>query len=266
MLIIGEKINTVNARVRRAVEERDGSYIQHLARSQAEAGAHVIDVNVGGLPGVEPELMQWAVGVVQEVTDLPLAIDSTDPQTIHAGLAACAHPERAWANSVTLEKDRLRGILPLVCEYGCTVVALCIDERGVPGDPAGRVEVAKHLVDEMQRWGIPLDRVYIDCLVQPVSVEPEAARVSLETVRAVQVELPGIKTAICLSGISYGLPARRALNRAFLPPLLEAGVDAIFLDPLDRALGTVLRASRVLFGGDPLGLEYIAAYRAGQLE
>ncbi len=266
MLIIGEKINTVNARVHRAVEERDASYIQHLARSQAEAGADVIDVNVGGLPGAEPELMQWAVGLVQEVTDLPLAIDSTDPETIRAGLAACAHPESAWANSVTLEEERLKGILPLVREYGCTVVALCIDKRGVPSDAAGRVEVAKRLIDEMQRWGIPLERVYIDCLIQPVSVQPIAARVSLETIRAVRAALPGIKTAICLSGISFGLPARRVLNRAFLPPLMEAGVDAIFLDPLDHALMTVLRASRVLFGEDLLGLEYIAAYRAGQLE
>ena len=266
MLIIGEKINTVNARVRRAVEEKDAAYIRQLARAQAEAGANVIDINVGGLPGAEPELMQWAVGLVQEVTDLPLAIDSTDPEAIRAGLAACAHPENAWANSVTLEKERLTGILPLVREYGCTVVALCIGEWGVPGDAAGRVEVAKRLIDEMQRWGIPLERVYIDCLIQPVSVQPVAARVSLETVRAVRAALPGIKTTICLSGISFGLPARRVLNRAFLPPLMEAGVDAIFLDPLDHALMTVLKASRVLFGEDLCGLEYIAAYRTGQLE
>ncbi|MDI7275703.1 MAG: dihydropteroate synthase [Anaerolineae bacterium] len=265
MLIIGEKINTVNPRVRRAVEERDTAHVQRLALSQAAAGADVIDVNVGGLPGAEPELMQWAVCVVQEVTDLPLAIDSADPATVRAGLSVCAHPERAWANSVTLERGRLQGLLPAVREYGCRLVALCIDERGVPPDAAGRLEVAGRLVDEVQRWGVSLERLYVDCLVQPVSVEPEAARVSLETIRSVRSALSGIKTVICLSGVSFGLPARRLLNRAYLPLLAEAGVDAIFLDPLDRALMSVLRATRVLLAEDACGLEYIAAHRAGHL-
>lgn len=265
MITIGEKINTVNPRVRRAVEVRDAGLIAELAAAQARAGADVIDVNVGGLPGLEPEQMRWAVSLVQEATTLPLAIDSADPAAIIAGLRACRYPDRAWANSVTLERSRMEGVLPTAVELGCSLIGLCMDERGVPPTAAGRLEVAGRMVDEVQRYGLPLERLYLDCLIQPACLDSAAARVALETIRLVHANLPGLKTVICLSGVSFGLPGRRLLNRTFLPLLLEAGVEAIFLDPLDADLTAALRASRVLLGQDPGGLEYIGAYRQGSL-
>jgi cobalamin-dependent methionine synthase I len=265
MLIIGEKINTVNSHVRRAVEERDAQFIRDSAVAQAKAGADVIDVNVGSLPGVEPDNMRWAVEVIQEAVDLPLAIDSSHPETVCIGLQVCRNRERAWANSITLEKARLEGLLPAVVECGCWVIGLCMDEHGVPSTAAGRLEVAKRLVDEVERWGVPLDRLYLDALVEPISVEPMAALVSLETIQAICSALPGVKTVICLSAISFGLPARRLLNRTYLPLLLHAGVDAIFLDPVDSQLMATLKATQALLGRDAHGLEYIAAYRSKQL-
>ena len=265
MLIIGEKINTVNLRLRRALEERDRQFIRDLAGAQAKAGADVIDVNVGSHPALEPDNMRWAVDVVQEAVGLPLAIDSSQPETVCAGLRACRDRELAWANSITLEKARLDGILPLVAECGCRVIGLCMGESGVPPTAAARLELAKRLVDEVDRRGISLDRLYLDALVEPVGVEPRAALVSVQTVQAIRSALPGLKTVICLSAISFGMPARRLLNRTFLPLLLHAGLDAIFLDPLDRRVMAALKAARVLCGRDAYGLNYIAAFRANQL-
>jgi len=266
MLIIGEKINTINPQVRRAIDEHDAHFIKSLAIAQAKAGADVIDVNVGSQPDVEPDNMRWAVELIQEAVDIPLAIDSPHPETVRVGLQVCRSRERAWANSITLEKARLEGLLPTAAEYGCQVVGLCMDEHGVPYTATARLEVAKRLVDEVERRGVPRDRLYLDALVEPISVKPTAALVSVETIRAIRSALPGVKTVICLSAISFGLPARQLLNRTYLPLLLHAGVDAIFLDPLDSQLMAALKAAQALSGCDAHGLGYIAAYRAKQLQ
>jgi 5-methyltetrahydrofolate--homocysteine methyltransferase len=265
MLIIGEKINTINPQVRQAVEDRDAAFLKDLALAQAQAGAHVIDVNVGSRPSVEPENMRWAVELVQEVVDLPLSIDSSDPAAVRAGLEVCQNPSFAWANSVNLDRARLEGVLPVVAELGCHVIGLCMDERGVPSTAAGRATAGQRMVEEIDRWGVPVDRLYLDALVEPISVTPAAARVSLETIQALRAALPDVKTVICLTAISFGLPARRLLNRTFLPLLLAAGVDAVILDPLDKPLMSTIRAANALLGRDEHGLAYIAAHRAGRL-
>jgi len=266
LIIIGEKINTINPQVRRAVDEHDANFIRDLAVAQATAGADVIDVNVGGYPDEEPEIMRWAVGVIQEAVALPLAIDSSHPETVRAGLQVCRNRQDAWANSVTLEEARLDGILPIVAESECWVVGLCMDEAGVPATAAARLEMARRLIDEVERRGVSRDRLYLDALVEPISVKPRAGLIGLETIKAIRSELPGAKTVICLSAISFGLPARRLLNRTYLSLLLHSGVDAILLDPLDGRLVATLKAARALLGRDAHGLEYIDAYRAKQLE
>ncbi len=265
MLVIGEKINTVNLQVRRAIAERDAEFIRDLVIAQVQAGAAIIDINVGSDPSVEPDNMRWAVGVVQEAVDVPLSIDSSYPPTVRAGLRACNNREQALANSICLEKDRLEGILPAVAKYECWVIGLCVDEHGVPPTAAKRLEAAKRLIDETQRWGVSLDRLYLDALVEPISLKPNSAIVSIETLQSLRTALPGVKTVICLSAISFGLPARRLLNRAYLSLLLTTGVNAIFLDPLDKQLMATLNATQALLGLDAGGLEYIAAYRANQL-
>ena len=266
MLVIGEKINTINPRVRQAVEDRDASFLRDLALAQAQAGADVIDVNVGSRPSVEPENMRWAVGLVQEAVDLPLSIDSPNPIAVRAGLETCREPSQAWANSINLERSRLEGVLPIVVEHGCHVIGLCLDEDGVPTTAAGRVRAAERMAEEVDRRGVPLDKLYLDALVEPISVVPAAAMVSLGTILELRSALPELKTVICLTAISFGLPARRLLNRSFLPLLMAAGVDAIILDPLDQQLSATLKAANALLGRDANGLQYIAAYRAKRLD
>ena len=263
--IVGEKINTSSATVRNAVEQRDAQFIQGLALAQAKKGADVIDVNVGLRPELEPDAMRWAVKLVQDVVDLPLAVDSPNPATLLAGLQVCREPQRSWANSITVEQPRIDRVLPLVVEYGCRLVGLCMDEHGVPRTSAERLQLAQRLVDEVCRWGISLDRLYVDVLVEPISVEPRAALVSLETVTAVRAALPGVQMIISLSAISFGLPGRHLLNRSFLPLLLHAGINVIILDPLDVSTMAAVKATQALLGADPHGLDFISAYRSGLL-
>ena len=185
MLIIGEKINTVRKRVLQGYQEKNSGYIREEAIRQAEAGADVIDINAGIDIDVEPNNMAWAVNIVQNAVDIPLCIDSPNPQTIKAGLDACRDKENAWANSITLEKKRINYILPLVKEYNCLVIALCMDKSGVPETVQRRVKVAKKLVDIVDSYGIPLKNLYLDPLIEPISIKTDRGLVCLDTVRGI---------------------------------------------------------------------------------
>ncbi len=266
MLIIGERINTVRKRVLQAYRKNDSEYIREEAINQAEAGADIIDINAGTNIDIEPDKMAWAVKVVQEAVNIPLCIDSPNPQTIRAGLAACKDKKKAWANSITLEKSRIDGILPLVKEYNCSVVALCMDKDNIPKTAEGRVEAAKKLVDIVNNYGIPLENLYLDPLVEPISIKTDRGLVCLQTIKGIKSALPGIKTVICLSAVSYGLPKRRLINRVYLPLLMYEGTDAIILDPLDSKLMMNIEVADTLLDRDEYCLNYINAYREGRIE
>jgi 5-methyltetrahydrofolate--homocysteine methyltransferase len=266
MLIVGERINTFKKRVMRAYEEKDEDYIRSEALRQAEAGAQVIDINAGSDIDVEPENMMWAVKIIQEVVDLPLCIDSPNPATIQAGFSVCRDKQAAWANSITLEKERVDNILPLVKEYQCPVIALCRDESGVAQSAAERVEVGKKIVEAIDRYGIGLDNLYLDPMIEPLSVRSDGGMMSVHTLLGLKRELPEIKTIISLSGISFGLPARKLLHRSFMPMLMYAGLDAVFLDPLDALLMQSVVASEALLDQDEFCMNYITASREGKLE
>ncbi len=266
MIIFGEKINTINKKVARALKEKDAGFLQRLALRQAEAGVDVLGVNVGMDLELEPGMMRWAMEVVQEVTDKPIAIDSPYPETIRAGLEACRNPQAAVANSITHERHRVEGVLPLVKEYGCSLVALPIDENGIPPAAQGRLEVAKRLMDIIASYDIQPDRVYLDCITEPVSVSPDRALIALDTVRAMKGAFPEARIITSITGISFGLPRRRVLHWAYLPLLVREGIDALILDPLDRRLMAALRAVEVLMNEDENCARFIEAYRRGALE
>jgi cobalamin-dependent methionine synthase I len=264
MIVIGEKINTIRKNIALAIENRDVEHLQKEAIKQVEAGIDVLDINVGS-PFNEEENMKWAVRAIEEVVNIPLCIDSSNPDVIRAGLEVCKDKKTAWANSITLEQKRMGSVLPLVKEYNCPLVALCMDKCGVPTTAEKRVEVARHLMKVVRDWGIDLNNLYLDCLIEPISVGSGKARQTLTTIRMIKDLFPQIKTAVCLSAVSFGLPGRRLINRTFLPLLIEAGVDAVFLDPLDEALMATLRASNALLDKDESCLKYIKAYREGKL-
>jgi cobalamin-dependent methionine synthase I len=266
MLIVGERFNTFKKSVMRAYEARDEEFIRSEVLRQAEAGAAVIDLNAGSSLEVEPDNMRWAVQIAQETVDLPLSIDSPNPGTIQAGFEVCRNPQQAWVNSVTLEKERLEALLPLAREHGCPLVGLCRDEGAIAQSGPERVEVGKRIADTVAGAGISLDRLYLDTLIEPISVHPDAGLVSLATLRGLKEALPEIKTIISLSGVSFGLPGRKLLHRVYLPLLMYEGLDAVFLDPLDGALMASIKAAEAVLARDEFCMSWITAHREGRIE
>ena len=265
MLIIGEKINTVRRSILQAYQNRDSDCMRDEAIRQVQAGAHVIDINAGTSIDVEPANMAWAVETVQDAVDVPLCIDSANPKTIRAGVEACRDKNRVWVNSITLDKYRIESVLPLVAEYKCPVTALCIDQDIIPTNVEGRIEVAKRLMDEVGRYNIPSKNLYLDPLVEPISVQWDRGLVALQTLRRIRSEFPEVKTVICLTAISQGLPERGLLNRTYASFLAYEGIDAIILDPLDERLMASLKAAEALLGQDEYCVNYISAHREGKL-
>ena len=264
MLIVGERINTSRKNIRPAVENRDKDFIQKEARLQVEAGAGRIDVNCGTRVKEEPEDLEWLVKTVQEAVDVSLCIDSPNPAALERGLAT--HKGKALVNSITLEKERVEKILPLVKKYKASVVALTMDDRGMPNDTATRVEIAGKLIHLLEGEGIKKGDVYFDPLVRPLGTDPEQSLIVLETIKIIRQKYPGVHTFCGLSNISFGLPLRSLLNRNFLVMAMLMGLDAVMIDPLDKKMMANLRASLALLNKDQFCLEYITAFREGKLE
>ncbi|MBM4031754.1 MAG: methyltetrahydrofolate cobalamin methyltransferase [Planctomycetes bacterium] len=262
--IIGERINMTRKSIREKVYARDAAFIAGQASRQEAAGATHIDVNAGGEPSREVDDMAWLTGVVAEATKLPLVFDSTNPKAIGKGIALCNRPG-TLINSITGEKDRLKSILPLVKKHKTGVIALTMDDRGMPDDVAGRMALTRTIAGAVKAKGIGLDRVYFDHLVRPASTNPGQARHILEAIRATRAEFPEVHIALGLSNISYGLPERNNLNRAFLAMLIAAGADGAIVDPCEEGIVNTLLSARAVLGLDEFCMEYIGAYREGKL-
>lgn len=251
--------------MREAVLNHDRQVIQELAANQARAGADYLDVNVAaGLGDVEREAadMEWAVGIIREVTDKPLAIDTTDPTVLERGLEAAG--PGAMVNSISLESNRLEPFLRLAARYEAVAIVLPVSDGGVPQEPEERLTNCRELFAAAQRAGIEASRLYFDPLVLPLSVSPAYGRAALETLAGIRQQ--GWQTTLGLSNISYGLPARKVLNRTFLAMAVGVGLDSVILNPLDRELRGALVASLALAGQDPMCAGYLRAYRRGELE
>ncbi|HLF27679.1 MAG TPA: dihydropteroate synthase [Anaerolineae bacterium] len=264
MHIIGEKINGTRKQVAKAIAERDAGFIQSLARKQAEAGAHWLDVNAGTHPDREPDDLVWLIQTVQAVVEAPLCLDSANPHALRVALREVR--QTPLINSISGETDRLTHVLPIVVEHGCEVIALCMDGKGIPATVEARRTVARSLIAETRRAGVPDEKVYFDPLVMTIATNTDAGRVTLDTIRAVHAEFPNVHISLGLSNVSFGLPARGLINRTFLALAVAAGMDAAIVDPLDRELKAALLATELLLGRDRHCLTYTRAYRAGLLE
>jgi len=264
MKIIGEKINGTRSQVKKAVLERDVRFVEHLARSQAETGAAWIDVNAGTPVDREPDDLVWLVRTVQAAVDVPLCLDSANPAALAAALAGVRQPP--LINSISGERARLEGVLPLAARAGGGVIALAMDDKGIPNNVEGRCAIVRRLLEATRAAGIPDEQVYVDPLVMTVATNGDGARIALATLRAVRAEFPQVHSTSGLSNVSYGLPVRSLINRAFLTLMLEAGLDTAILDPLDRELRKALLAAEVVLGLDRHCLGYTRAFRAGLLE
>lgn len=261
--IIAEKINGTRKTVHAAITGRDRAFIEDLARRQAEAGAHWVDINAGTSPEREPDDMVWLVETVQAVVDRPLSIDTANPRALRAALGVMA--QTPLVNSINGERVRLEGILPQAAEAGSPVVALALDDTGIPATAEARMDVIRRLMEATREAGIPDERVYVDPLVMTISTNVESAAIALATMRAVKAEYPAAHLTSGLSNVSFGLPVRVLVNRTFLTLAMEAGLDSAILDPLDRELRASLLATELVLGRDRHCLSYTRAFRAGQL-
>jgi 5-methyltetrahydrofolate--homocysteine methyltransferase len=258
--IIGERINLTRKPIEEAVENKDAARIAREATRQEKAGATHVDVNAGGDPAREVENMQWLVTAVSEATELPLVFDSPNVDALRAGLALCNRPG-SIVNSITAERERLESILPLVQEFNTGVICLTMSDLGMPEDVEGRLNVTRELVERLQAEGVEPSRLYFDHLVRPVSTNQEQARCLLEALRITKTEYPESHTALGLSNVSFGLPVRSNLNRAFLAMLVAAGCDGAIFDPCEPGMVDMLRSARAVMGLDDFCMEYIQAFR-----
>lgn len=264
MKIIGEKINGTRKRVAKAISERDGVYIQDLATRQADAGAHWLDVNAGTHPAQEPDDLVWLIEQVQAVTDVPLCLDSANPQALAAAIEAV--DRTPMINSISGEEKRLDEILPIVADHGCQVIALAMDSKSVPAVGEERIAIIRRVLERTGQAGVPDEHVYVDPLAMTIATDNNSALAALETIRGVHEEFPHCHFTIGLSNISFGLPARSQINRTFLTLAMEAGLDSAILDPLDRQLQATILTTKLLLGRDRHCLNFVRAARDGRLD
>ncbi len=263
MLIIGELINTSRKKIAPAVANRDAGYIKELARSQVEAGADMVDVNSGTMMKNEPEVLAWLVETIQAEVDAPLCLDSPNPEALERALSV--HKGTAMLNSISGEKKRFKEILPLVKKYRTKVVALAMDDNGIPKTAENRLKVASNLVESLTAAGVPAEDIYLDPLVQPISTDSTAGAVVLETLWLIKSKLSGVHTICGLSNVSFGLPQRKLLNQAFIAMTMAVGLDSAIVDPLDERLMSLVTAANALRGDDLYCANYLEAYRKGRL-
>lgn len=260
MLIVGELINTSRKAIKQAVEKRDAAYIQQIAREQVEAGADYVDVNCGTQVYDEVEVMEWLVNTIQEAVEAPLCIDSPSAKAIDAGLKLCKYGQ-PMVNSITGEKERFAEILPLILKHKAKIVALCMDDSGMPTTAEDRIKVADSLYAGLTEAGVPADDIYFDPLVKPVSVSAKAGLEVLEAVRLITEKYPKAHKICGLSNISFGLPNRKILNRYFVVQTMVNGMDGYIFDPVDKAMMGAVYASQALLGQDDFCVEYLTAHR-----
>lgn len=259
-VIIGERINpTGKKRLAAALAAGDLDLVREMAQAQVAAGADVLDINVGIPGGDEVTLLRRAVQAVVEVVDVPLCIDTTNAQALEAALQVA--PGRALVNSVNGEEKSLGTVLPLVKKYGAAVIALPMNERGIPKDAATRLRLATTLLERAEALGIPREDVIIDGLVLTVGAEAQSGHVTLETVRLVRETL-GVNVNLGVSNVSFGLPDRQLLNQNFLAMALAVGMTCAILDP--ASMCATVRACDLLLGHDEYAARYISYYRRSQ--
>lgn len=263
MIIVGENINTSRKRISEAVENQDVAFIGKVAKSQADAGAHFIDVNAGTFVDRETEYLCWLVETVQDAVDLPLCLDSPNPKALFEAIKY--HRGEPMINSISLEKDRFDAMLPIVTAQPCRIVALCMAETAMPVTAEDRVKAGAELIEKLTSEGVALENIFIDPLVQPVSVDTRVGHAVLDTIKTFMEDFPGVNTICGLSNVSFGLPARRLINSTYLSLCMLQGLSAAILDPTDTSLMAVMHSAEMLLGRDEYCEKYIDAYQRGCL-
>jgi len=263
MLIIGESLNASRKEVEEAVHAHNEAFIQELAQAQVNAGAQMLDVNAA-VPGrYETEDLPWMVRTVQRVVDIPLVLDSADPEALIEAMAV--HRGRPMINSVSAEKDKMSKLLPVVAEHDCSVIALCMDDSGIPQGADERLLAGRTVVAALKTAGKQAADIYVDPLVLAAATDPNAPSTTLKVIKGLQQgETSGVHITAGVSNVSFSLPVRSLLNRVFLTMALTMGLDACIVNVRDKAMMSTIYAAMGLRGDDRFRT-YLQAYRQGNL-
>lgn len=259
-VIIGERINpTGRKKMQAAILEGDFEMVRQDAISQVAAGAAILDVNAG-VPGIdESALLQRLVREVSAVVDVPLCIDTADPEALETAMEI--YEGKALVNSVNGEEKSLNAILPVVGEHGAAVIALCMDDDGIPDTPDKRLAVAAKIVERAAQYGIALEDIVVDPLVMSMGADSSAGRTALETTRLIAEEL-GVNITMGASNCSFGLPDRKGINAAFITMAIHAGVTCPITNPLVPEITTSILAADLAMGRDGYAMRWIKSYRS----
>jgi len=259
-VIIGERINpTGRKKFQELLRAGDLSTIAVDVESQIKGGADMLDVNMGVPLTDEPALLASAIKMIQGITDIPICIDSSVIEALQAGLEA--YEGKALVNSMTGEDDRMELILPLIKKHNAAIIALPNDEIGIPAKAAERIVITEKIIRAVEKHGISLDNLVIDPLAMTVGADPEAVKITLETIHLIREKF-GLNMTLGASNISFGLPNRHALNAAFLPAAMSHGLTCAVMDARTPAINEAVRAADLLLGMDQWGGNWISRFRA----
>lgn len=260
MIIVGEKLNSSLEAARLAMKNRDAGAVIKLAKMQVDAGSSYLDLNAGMFYDAEVEVMEWLVKTIQEAVEVPFAIDSVNPAAMKRAFEVNTNP-RPLMNSVTAGDKSFSSMTPILKEHPASVVALCMDDNGIPETVDQRVKIADILVERLTKLGLTLGDIYIDPLVCPIGSGSHNGVAAIETVRKVVCNYPGIHIMCGLSNISFGLPARKIINQVFLVSMMNAGMDGAILDPLDKRLMSCMYACKAILGADDYCENFLDHFR-----
>jgi 5-methyltetrahydrofolate corrinoid/iron sulfur protein methyltransferase len=260
MYIIGEKINGMFKNVREAIGSKNKDVIKELAKKQIDSGAHALDVNVGPASANPMEDMQWLIKTVREVTDAPLAVDTTKPDVMDAGLSLAG--AGSFLNSITGEEEKLNKFLPIASKHNTRIVALTIDKSGIPAHAEGRLEIAANIIAKAIENGIDTGNLYIDLVILPGNVSHPHSSAVLEAMKQVKILCdPAPKSILGLSNVSQGTVCRNLVDRTYLGMALACGLDAAILNPMDKELMDTMITSELLLGKNIYCDSFLDAYR-----
>ena len=257
MIIIGEKINGAIPSVAKAIEEKNADWIRDLARRQSACGADFIDVCSAA--DKDAETLAWLIGLVQEVCDTPISIDSPDAGAILQVIPCCKKP--GLINSVSLKEDKIDTVFPAVADSDWQIVALLCDSSAVSDSAEERIAIFEKIMEKARTYGIAPHRLHIDPMVFSVSTKPDAFTGFEAVVRHIRAAYPDIHITSGLSNVSFGMPSRRTINQAFLTLARYAGMDSAIMDPTSPDMQGAIYAAELLMEEDAFGIGYISAYR-----
>ena len=261
MIIIGEKINGFIPRTKKAIDAHDDAYIKEIAIGQTKAHADYLDICTGTDAEIERETMEWLIGLAQEVSDLPLCLDSSDPQLLVDFMSLCDKP--GMLNSVSMEEGKIETIFPAVADTEWKIIALTCNNEGIPDDAPTKLAITDEIIAAADEYGIAHDRLFIDPLVTTLGTKGDSLTNFVEGIRVIHEKYPDVHFTSGLSNISYGMPYRKAINTQFLCLAMNAGMDSAIMNPMSEDMQATLRATAALLEQDPYCLEYITAYREG---